>query len=116
MLINSLSNLEQETMEIVWRLGECTVNDVLHARTTKKTLAYTTIATIIDRLYTKKFLSREQRGKQYVYVPQVSKEEFGTFVARKFMQHFMKNFGDIPIASFAESIEKIGRASCRERV
>lgn len=107
MLTQNLSNLEQETMEIIWRLGECTVRDVIKARESKKILAYTTIGTIVDRLYAKKFLQRVQKGKRYVYIPQVSKEAFSKQVASNFLQRYMKNFGDIAIASFAESIEDL---------
>lgn len=116
MQTHNLSNLEQETMDIVWNLGECTVRDVVDAREGKKHLAYTTIATIIDRLYTKKFLKRVPKGKQYVYVPRISKEEFSTNVATNFIQRFMKNFGDIAIASFAESIEKLPEKKRRSLV
>ncbi|KXK09794.1 MAG: Penicillinase repressor [Microgenomates bacterium OLB23] len=88
-----LSNLEQEVMGVIWQLGECTVRDVVKARVGKKSLAYTTIATIVDRLYSKKLLTRIQKGNRYVYVPQVSRAEFGKNVAASFIQRFMKNFG-----------------------
>lgn len=107
MKTQNLSNLEQETMDIVWRLGECTVRDVMKARSGKKNLAYTTIATIVDRLYTKEFLKRNQKGKQYVYMPRISREEFSKNVATHFIHRFMKNFGDVAVASFAESIEEL---------
>lgn len=103
----SLSNLEQEVMDIVWRLNACTVSDIIQERAGKKKLAYTTIATIVDRLYTKKFLSRLLKGKKYLYSPKVTKEEFGKFIATNFLQRFIKNFGDIAIASFAESIDEL---------
>jgi predicted transcriptional regulator len=107
MLNQHLSNLEQEIMDVIWQLEECTVRDVIKAREGQKNLAYTTIATIIDRLYSKSIVKRVQKGKQYVYIPLISKEEFGKNVAATFIQRFMKNFGDVAIASFAESIDEL---------
>lgn len=94
-------------MDVIWQLEECTVRDVIKAREGQKNLAYTTIATIIDRLYSKSIVKRVQKGKQYVYIPLISKEEFGKNVAATFIQRFMKNFGDVAIASFAESIDEL---------
>ncbi len=104
---HNLSNLEQEVMDIIWQLEECTVRDIIEKRAKKKELAYTTIGTIVDRLYDKNFLNRTQKGKQYAYSPKVTKEEFSKFIATNFLQRFMKNFGDIAIASFAESIDEL---------
>jgi predicted transcriptional regulator len=119
MLNQHLSNLEQEIMDVIWRLEECTVRDVIKAREGQKNLAYTTIATIVDRLYSKSIVKRVQKGKQYVYIPLISKEEFGKNVAATFIQRFMKNFGDVAIASFAESIDELPdkkRASLIDRI
>jgi predicted transcriptional regulator len=119
MLNQHLSNLEQEIMDVIWRLEECTVRDVIKARAGQKNLAYTTIATIVDRLYSKSIVKRVQKGKQYVYIPLISKEEFGKNVAATFIQRFMKNFGDVAIASFAESIDELPdkkRASLIDRI
>lgn len=106
-------------MDVIWRLEECTVRDVIKAREGQKNLAYTTIATIVDRLYSKSIVKRVQKGKQYVYIPLISKEEFGKNVAATFIQRFMKNFGDVAIASFAESIDELPdkkRASLIDRI
>jgi len=107
MSAHNLSNLEQEVMEIIWHHSECAVGDIIKERTGKKKLAYTTIATIVDRLYGKKFLVRFQKGKRYLYSPKVSKEEFGKYLATSFLQRFIQNFGDVAIASFAESIDEL---------
>lgn len=94
-------------MDIIWSMGTCSIGDVMSARNGKKKLAYTTIATIIDRLYAKRFLRRMQKGKRYIYEPAVTRAEFGKNVATHFIQRFLKNFGDVAIASFAESIEEL---------
>lgn len=101
-----LSPLEQEVMNIVWSLKQCTVRDVLGKLKSKK-LAYTTVSTILTRLYEKKML--EKLGKDFVviYKPKLQKKEYGKKLTKLFMQTFFTNFGNVAASSFAESIEEL---------
>jgi predicted transcriptional regulator len=60
--VNAIGRLEEELLDIIWRLhGPVTVSDV-HKQywATKKSVAYTTIMTTMNRLTTKGVLKREQ--------------------------------------------------------
>ena len=50
-----LHRLELEVMKVVWRLGKATVNDVRDAL--KQPLAYTSVATTLNHLEKKGFLT-----------------------------------------------------------
>jgi predicted transcriptional regulator len=70
----SLTRYEFEIADIVWKLGEATVQDVCDNLT--RPLAYTTVMTTLSHLESKKqILSRVKRGRAYVYRPAVSREE-----------------------------------------
>lgn len=101
-----MSELEQEVMTIVWECKSCSVRDVMVKLTNKK-LAYTTIATILQRLYEKRIVTRIDLGISFTYSPKVTKETYAKRFTQTFMKKFLSSFGDTAIASFAESIEKL---------
>ena len=102
-----LSGLEQKIMEIVWEYNECSVRDVLLRLENKHKLAYTTIATILQRLYNKGLVTKKSTKSGYVYSYRVSRELYITNVAKNFLKKFLDSFGDTAVTSFAESIEKL---------
>jgi len=107
MKTKTLSRLEQEVMNIVWGCGYCSVRDVLKKISRKKKLAYTTIATVLNRLYGKGLVRRKTQGSLIYYSAKISKEAYGKNTAFLFLRKFFSSFGDSAIASFAESIEKL---------
>ncbi len=102
-----LSELEQEVMNIVWELDECSVRDILERVNKNKQLAYTTIATILQRLYQKDLVIRKGEGIAYIYSPKLSKERYSKNLAQSFISKFFNSFGDVGLASFAQSIDKL---------
>ena len=105
--MKSLSELEQEVMNIVWELETCSVRDVLERMSKEKPLAYTTVATIIQRLLEKGLVIRKDKDFAVHYAPKVSKENYSKNMAKSFVQKFVSVFGDMAIASFAESVDKL---------
>ena len=103
----TLSGLEQKIMDIVWECKECSVRDVLLRLEKKHKLAYTTVATILQRLYNKGLVTRKTTKSGYVYFYKVSRELYTTNVAKNFIKKFIDSFGDTAVTSFAESIEKL---------
>lgn len=107
MKLKPLSELELEVMEIVWDLGECTVRDVVEQINKQKQFAYTTIATVLSRLVDKGSVKKVGEGLEITYVPRLSKEDMGKTVAQSFVQKFFNSFGDVALASFAQSIDNL---------
>lgn len=102
-----ISELEQQVMNIVWSLKKCSVRDVLTIIGKTKPVAYTTILTVLQRLYEKGLVVKKREGKAFLYKPKVSKELYSRSMAQGFLRKFINSFGDIGIASFAESIESL---------
>lgn len=69
-----LTRYELELMDVLWRLGEGTVQDVLDGL--ERELAYTSVMTTLSLLESKKqVLERVKQGRSYLYRPLVTREE-----------------------------------------
>jgi BlaI family transcriptional regulator, penicillinase repressor len=74
MTLPRLTRYELELMDVLWRRGEGTVQDVCDEL--PRPLAYTTVMTTLRLLYSKKkVLKRSKRGRAHVYRPAVSRDE-----------------------------------------
>ncbi len=79
-----LGPLEQAVMDFVWdRGGPVTVREVHGAVGTRRGLAYTTVMTVIDRLWRKRLLQRRRVGRAYLYEPRATREEHAAQLVRK---------------------------------
>ena len=86
----TLTEAELRLMKIVWEHDQATVNDVLAALSTGKSLAYNTILTTMRILEQKGYLRREKIGRSHVYRPLVSQRQART----KAMQQMVSSFFD----------------------
>ncbi len=68
-----LTRLELKIMQVIWKLGTCTVSAV--QAELKPALAYTTVQTMLNILERKGKLERELEGRAYVYSARVSEEK-----------------------------------------
>ena len=102
-----LSKLEQEVMNIVWELDKCSVREVLENVNKNKQLAYTTVATILQRLHEKGLVVKKGEGIAFLYSPKLSKKTYSKNLAQSFISKFFNSFGDVGLASFAQSIDTL---------
>ena len=63
----TLGDLEQAALDAVKRLAPCTVRAVFEDVGVPRALAYTTLATVLDRLHHKGLVARTLEGKALVY-------------------------------------------------
>jgi predicted transcriptional regulator len=63
--------LEHAVMDVLWDAPAALTPAEVRARLDRK-LAYTTVMTVMTRLWKKQLLEREQRGRAYAYTPAVS--------------------------------------------
>lgn len=68
--VSRLGEREREVLEVLWHSGSATVHDV--AARLSAPLAYTTVMTILDRLYKKRLVLREKRDRAFVYSAGIS--------------------------------------------
>lgn len=65
----TLTAQELEIMKIVWPLGRATVREIYEALRERRTVAYTTVQTMMNILEAKGHLRKEPGGKAQVYLP-----------------------------------------------
>lgn len=70
-----LTRGEEEIMQILWRLGDAVVNEII-ACTNEPHPKYTTVATFLKILENKGFVGHNAEGKSHRYHPLVSREEY----------------------------------------
>jgi predicted transcriptional regulator len=107
MKTRQISSLEQEVMNLVWSQPQSSVKSIVERISQTKPVAYTTILTIMQRLHEKGMVSRQKGKKAYLYAPKISKETYSKNIAQGFLEKFLHSFGEIGIASFAQSIDSL---------
>ena len=65
----TLTAQELEIMKVIWPLGRATVREVYDELSQKRTIAYTTVQTMMNILETKGHLKKEPGEKAQVYLP-----------------------------------------------
>lgn len=71
----TLTEQELEIMKEVWELGSATVRDVYEALLERKTVAYTTVMTMMNILETKGHLRKRAEGRAFLYEPTQPKSQ-----------------------------------------
>src|SRR5680860_934845 len=71
-----LGPLEQDVMDVAWRLGDATVRDVHEELVRDRKIAYTTVMTTMARLAKKGLLRRDTTGLAHRYRPAVSQDTY----------------------------------------
>jgi predicted transcriptional regulator len=80
--------LELLCLKALWSLGEGNVKDVLQIVMQTRSLAYTTIMTVLDRLVRKGKVSRRKVGRAFVYKPEASRDQMRRAALREFLDGF----------------------------
>lgn len=107
-----LGELESAVMDALWEAAEpVKVRDVLERLTPGRTLAYTTVMTVLDNLHRKGWASREMVGKAYWYQPALSRED----AAARALREVLRESGDPAgaLMHFARSASDEESASLR---
>lgn len=99
--------LEKEVMEIIWRYDMVTVREVFEEIKKKRKIAYTTVMTILDRLFEKGILKRKKQGKTYLYDAKSTKNDFIKKTSRKIINDLVSDFGDVALAQFANTLDNV---------
>ncbi len=87
MEIKQLTKAEEQVMQIVWKLKEVVVRDVVEQFQDPKP-AYTTIATVMGVLEKKKFVSRRKEGNTNYFSPAVSKADYTRFQFTSLLKNY----------------------------
>lgn len=71
-----LTATELEMMNVIWRIGPCSVLQVVEQLRPERELAYTSVSTIVRILEQKGYVTSSKEGRGHLYQAVVSKEEY----------------------------------------
>jgi predicted transcriptional regulator len=102
----ALGDLEAIVLRQLWQIDEpISVRDFHAIIAATHPVAVTTVATILDRLYRKKLVSRKlakEGGPHYLYRTRLTEEEFKHAVVDNVMGALLESFNDVTVAYLAE--------------
>jgi predicted transcriptional regulator len=88
-----LTATELEMMNVIWRLGSCTVSQVQDELRPERELAYSSVSTIIRILEQKGFVTSSKAGRGHLYSAAMSKRDYQALS----LEHVVKQvFDDTP--------------------
>ncbi len=101
-----MGELESQVMDVLWDTDvRLTPTEVGERMPANDGLAYTTIMTVLTRLFDKGALTRERRGRAWSYAPVLSREED----AAQRMDAIMRNTGD-QTAALSRFVDRMSRS------
>ena len=107
-----LGSLESEIMEIIWSSdSELSVREVLDALKDNRSLAYTTVMTIMGRLADKKLLEKRKEGNAFLFKPAVSRDDFTGQIVGGLLDDLLSDFGETTMNHFIRRVGEKDRAT-----
>lgn len=104
--MKTLTKAEEQVMQILWELKEGVVKQVVEGFSDNKP-AYTTVATVLNVLEKKGFVSRRKIGNTNLFSPSVSKTDYTKFQFSSLLKNYFN--GSFPkMATFFAKENNLG--------
>lgn len=105
-----LGELQAEVMALFWARGSATVREVVDQLNTRRKLAYTTVLTLVSRLFSRGLLVRQPEGRGFRYRPAKTREEFLQELSDELIDRLFADFGEVGVARLGERLEALDPA------
>ncbi len=93
----SLTEVEQRVMEVLWSAGSGTVSEVLASVKTQKALAFNTVQTMLRILEQKGYVRHTEEGRAFRYFPLVDKAEASRSAVNSLVRRFFGSPGALAL-------------------
>lgn len=103
----SVSEFEQQVMIILWERGKCSIRVVYAHLPKEKKVTYSTVATILGRLYKKGLVSKKIKKSICIFSPRISKELYTENIVKTFLNKFVGTFSEVGLASFVKVVNRL---------
>lgn len=104
----TLTEAELRVMEVVWRLGSASVNEVLENMKGPESPAYNTILTIMRILEDKGYLGHTKSGRAHIYKPLVDRNRARSKAVRDLVSRFFENSPELLVLNLIND-DKLSR-------
>jgi BlaI family transcriptional regulator, penicillinase repressor len=71
----TVTETERALLEVLWESGEASVREVTNRLSQHRSVAYTTVLTMLGILHKKNLVSYRQEGRAFIYRPIVTKDD-----------------------------------------
>ena len=104
---NLLGPLEQDVMDVVWRLRDVTVRDVHVELSATREIAYTTVMTTMSRLARKGILLRDTADLAHRYRPVVSRDQYARGAVGDVLSWLLERYPEPAVAYLADVVDEL---------
>ncbi len=94
-------------MEEMWRQGRTSIRRVWESLSSRRTLSFNSVMTIMNRLAEKGILIRGGRPRAHWFRPRESRDAFLTRVSKSVAEGLVKDFGDYAVAQFVAAVRDV---------
>jgi predicted transcriptional regulator len=102
-----LGPLEQDVMDVVWRLRDVTVRDVHADLASTREIAYTTVMTTMSRLARKGMLLRDTADLAHRYRPVVSRDQYARGAVGDVLTWLLERYPEPAVAYLADVVDEL---------
>lgn len=102
-----LGPLEQDVMDVVWRLRDATVRDVHADLAMTREIAYTTVMTTMSRLARKGMLERDTADLAHRYRPALSREQYGRGAVGDVLAWMLDRYPEPAVAYLTDMVDDL---------
>jgi predicted transcriptional regulator len=113
----SLGELQADILGALQKLGKASARQIMQDIRTKRHVAYTTVSTVLDRLYRKGLVRRSKvigrGGVKYVY-SSATPIDMRTNLVQRALNQLVSAFGPSIVPTIYDSLEQISRGEAEE--
>ncbi len=102
-----LGPLEQDVMDVVWRMRDVTVRDVHAELAAGREIAYTTVMTTMSRLARKGMLLRDTADLAHRYRPVVSRDQYARGAVGDVLTWLLERYPEPAVAYLADVVDEL---------
>lgn len=104
---------ELRLLEILWHLGEGTIEDFVRTSEKDNPLNYKTVQTVLRIMENKRLVSHSLRGRAFVYRPRVQRHEVSRVSLRSFLKRYFRGSRSELLVNLLED-ERVGANELQE--
>lgn len=113
MAIEKLTKAEEDIMQIIWRLGPCTVRQIREDINPENPPPHSSVSTIVRILEGKGFLDHKAYGRTYEYRPVISRDAYRQFELQNLTEDYFEG-SPSDLVSFLVKKEQISKTDLEE--
>jgi len=106
-VVRYLGDQQAAVMDLFWHRESGTVREIATELNKTRTLAYTTVLTLVSRLWARGLLTRERDGRGFRYRNATSRDEFLGKLSDELIDRLFDDFGAVAVARLGERLSSL---------